>query len=990
MPQDVALRQLPYLSGKAGKGQSAPRSNIMIGTLPLILAGTLTQALPAPPPTWRLTGVLLIDQPPKAFGFSLQGRAEGDRTVATHVSLGSWDPRTRITGHATLPVSRAGWHLHTGVHDWLVPEAEQLRFRHHVFLVDRPVYHQPEGKEKERVLHLALSSDRVTPGSKVLVQWRWRGSKGLEPSKAASPAAFLQQTPTSADDSAGWTPLRLEPAKDGEATLQLPASLKPGLAWLRVGLADRPARATARLLAELPLVVAEGHATPAPPAPAPALQDVRIGTPLPQSKVPGPWRQGVFLQPQSVSAVDVSNDGRHVGVTTMAFRHDRNFWLLSGDGKVQWGRYVQPWAPYQAAVLPGAKAFAVGLAYSRFTDPSPTVSLFQGEKAEETALVDSIWNMGWLRYGHGDWRTGWPVSTVGDLVVRGHGSVFTTFSHDGAWRLAGDGRRERYPLLYQRPFRMSASADGHVLAFGYLVPDVSRLDEKTRNRLRLPPALLAVSNALTAARVWTAGPMTDAKPAPPLPEPADDFPDMAEDFNMKPLATVPFRVALSVAQSGDGSRTALTEYGGWLRIKRERGIGGWNPPHHAPFCPRQRGWVRVFGPTGDELARAELPADGLFDVHMNRQGDVLWCAPQSWFARGLAGCSWLPADAVAHSVHVYDLKRMAWTAAWRFPDAVSDLAVHPEGDRVLVSCWDGKAYLMGRDGRGRKQLDVASPARVRWSADGQLAVLGTQAGDVWGLDAGGERRWRTALPVTAVPPPKELLRPVFEGVPIYSVGRVGAEHAYVGDIWLIKTAEGGILVDTAGTSAIPYTWQRLRAAGVEPKHVRYVLLSHSHGDHAGAAYLWRTQGARIVAPATAAFTVTWLMPTWSDYSIWVPAPIDVPLPLKRAGDEKEITLCGLMIKAVFVPGHSFDSVLYALQLNGKRILFTGDIGFEGASHILHRCWGDREKALVVTRVLLKQVLPWRPDHVLTGHGPRPQGTAFLEDLVKRTQEALSK
>jgi glyoxylase-like metal-dependent hydrolase (beta-lactamase superfamily II) len=937
---------------------------------------------------WRLTGVLLIDRPPKGFGFSLQGRAEGARETATYVKLGSWDPRTRITGHATLPVTRAGCHMYTGAQEWLISEAEQKRFQHHIFLVDRPIYHRPGGYEKERVLHLALSADLVTPGSTFLVQWRWRGNKGLPVPKDARLAAFLQQAPTPADDATGWTPLRLETTQEGQAKVHLPGSLKPGLAWLRVGLAEKSAKATDRLLAELPLVVGERHKVTLPAAPP--LRDLSVGAPLKQSRVPAPWKQGVFLHPQSVSALDISDDGHFVGVTTLAFRHDRNFWLLSGDGKVQWGRYVQPWAPCQVAVLPEARAFAMGLAYSRVTDPSPTVSLFQGEKADETALVDSIWNMGWLRYGQGDWRTGWPVSAIGDLIVRGRGSVFTVFSHDGAWRLKSDGSRERYPLLYQRPYRMSTSADGHVLAFGYLVPDVSKLDEKTRNRLRLPPALVTVSNALTAATVWTAGPMIGAKPVPALPEPANDFPDLAEDFNMKPLAVVPCRVAVSVAQSGDGSKTALAEYGGWLRIKRERGIGGWNPPHQAPFCPRQRGWLRIFGPTGEEVARAELPGEGLYDVHMNRQGDTVWCVPQSWFARGLAGHAWLPTDPEADTVHVYDLRHKAWTAVWRFPDAVSDLAVHPDGLRCLVCCWDGKVSLVRRDSRVQKQMDVDSPARLRWSADGQLAVVGTHTGKLWGLDANGDQRWQMALPVTAVPPLKEPLRPVFDGVPIYSVGRVGTEHAYVGDIWLIKTEQGGILVDTGGTSGIPHTWQRLRAAGVEPRDIRYVLLSHSHGDHVGGAYLWRTKGAKIVAPATAAFTVTWLIPTWSDYSIWPPSPIDMPLPLKRAGDEKEISLCGLKIKAVFVPGHSFDSVLYALELNGKRILFTGDMGFEGGSHILHRCWGDRDKALQVTRVVLKQVLPWRPDHVLTGHGPRPQGTAWLGDLVKRTQEALSK
>ena len=121
----------------------------------------------------------------------------------------------------------------------------------------------------------------------------------------------------------------------------------------------------------------------------------------------------------------------------------------------------------------------------------------------------------------------------------------------------------------------------------------------------------------------------------------------------------------------------------------------------------------------------------------------------------------------------------------------------------------------------------------------------------------------------------------------------------------------------------------------------------------------------------------------------MPSAIDRPLPLKRAGDETEIELCGVRIKATFVPGHSFDSAIYTMELNGKRVAFTGDLGFEGASHILHRCWGDREKAALVAKIVREKVLSFKPDHVLTGHGPRPQGTAFLEDLLKRTETALA-
>jgi hypothetical protein len=79
-------------------------------------------------------------------------------------------------------------------------------------------------------------------------------------------------------------------------------------------------------------------------------QAIRIGAPLGKSRVPAPLRQGTVLPPQSVSALDVSDDGRFLAVGTMAFRHDRNFWLLSAEtGEVAWGRYVETWAPAQVA-----------------------------------------------------------------------------------------------------------------------------------------------------------------------------------------------------------------------------------------------------------------------------------------------------------------------------------------------------------------------------------------------------------------------------------------------------------------------------------------------------------------------------------------------------------------------------------------------------------------------------------------------------------------
>jgi glyoxylase-like metal-dependent hydrolase (beta-lactamase superfamily II) len=74
-------------------------------------------------------------------------------------------------------------------------------------------------------------------------------------------------------------------------------------------------------------------------------------------------------------------------------------------------------------------------------------------------------------------------------------------------------------------------------------------------------------------------------------------------------------------------------------------------------------------------------------------------------------------------------------------------------------------------------------------------------------------------------------------------------------------------------------------------------------------------------------------------------------------------------------------------LGGKRIAFTGDLGFENQD-ILHRCWGDAEKARKVVHVVRDKLLPWRPDLVFTGHGVRVNGTEFITKLVEQTEQSL--
>jgi metallo-beta-lactamase class B len=67
-------------------------------------------------------------------------------------------------------------------------------------------------------------------------------------------------------------------------------------------------------------------------------------------------------------------------------------------------------------------------------------------------------------------------------------------------------------------------------------------------------------------------------------------------------------------------------------------------------------------------------------------------------------------------------------------------------------------------------------------------------------------------------------------------------------VWLLTTPEGNILFDSAQEPYVDYVIGNIRKVGVDPKTIRYIILSHGHVDHyGGAAKIQEASGARVVA-----------------------------------------------------------------------------------------------------------------------------------------------
>jgi len=143
--------------------------------------------------------------------------------------------------------------------------------------------------------------------------------------------------------------------------------------------------------------------------------------------------------------------------------------------------------------------------------------------------------------------------------------------------------------------------------------------------------------------------------------------------------------------------------------------------------------------------------------------------------------------------------------------------------------------------------------------------------------------------------------------------------------WAITTSAGIIVIDTLFDYASePEIVDGLRALGLDPKNIKYVLISHAHGDHdQGAAMLQSRYGAKVVMGA-ADWESTLKRPA--------SAPGGVPKRDIAVGPEGlKVTLGDTTIDVIATPGHTPGTLSYLFPVrDGKRTLtvaYSGGTAF---------------------------------------------------------------
>jgi len=147
----------------------------------------------------------------------------------------------------------------------------------------------------------------------------------------------------------------------------------------------------------------------------------------------------------------------------------------------------------------------------------------------------------------------------------------------------------------------------------------------------------------------------------------------------------------------------------------------------------------------------------------------------------------------------------------------------------------------------------------------------------------------------------------------------------------VKTSAGWVLVETGPHSCFQTLCQELELLGIDWKEIKHVLITHIHLDHAGAAWAFAEQGAKIYVhplgykhlqdPSKLMDSAKRIYQDLMD-SLWGKMEAITPDQLVAIEHGQNIQIGDSVFTAWHTPGHAIHHIAWQLEDN----LFCGDVG----------------------------------------------------------------
>jgi metallo-beta-lactamase class B len=152
----------------------------------------------------------------------------------------------------------------------------------------------------------------------------------------------------------------------------------------------------------------------------------------------------------------------------------------------------------------------------------------------------------------------------------------------------------------------------------------------------------------------------------------------------------------------------------------------------------------------------------------------------------------------------------------------------------------------------------------------------------------------------------------------------------VHESWAVTTSEGIVVIDALfGYAAEAEITDGMKKLGLEPTQIKYVIISHGHGDHSGGAkYIQDTYRAHIIlSPA--------------DWDLLARDPNNATVNPKRdreATDGQKLTLGDTTLTLYITPGHTGGTISTLIPVKdggkphlavGRYVILTNHTAFDG-------------------------------------------------------------
>jgi alkyl sulfatase BDS1-like metallo-beta-lactamase superfamily hydrolase len=253
-------------------------------------------------------------------------------------------------------------------------------------------------------------------------------------------------------------------------------------------------------------------------------------------------------------------------------------------------------------------------------------------------------------------------------------------------------------------------------------------------------------------------------------------------------------------------------------------------------------------------------------------------------------------------------------------------------------------------------------------------------------------------PQQRIDSPVNILRQGLDQTRAFKVNDAIYQAIGFGNTFMVTTSEGNVIIDTSNVIAAPHHVKLLKAENSGP--VKYIILTHGHGDHTGGVSLWKQPDTKIIAQRNHVEFMNYQARLGNFFAIRNAAQFSLPTPSAPPwpgnygakieanvlfDDRYEFTLGGIKFEIFSTPGETPDHL--TVWIPQFKAAFTGDNYYESFPN-MYTLRGTQPRWALDYINSLNKVMALGPEIVLPSHGRPVMGGVLVKQTLTRYRDAI--